>query len=260
MTAVLQVSYSVFHRTVNNTSDRNGGNLNMRKRLVFLLGLLLSSPMLAGTAPPSADAARTLELVRAWVHGQYDNQAQFESDLARKLPPEQIHRQLHQFFAPLTVPIPGIDGYLVYQHASVDGSFSPPSLIRIGLLQYFTDPQSGKLVQRELNFRDAERWKNVYQKPDLLQQIRMSDFEVKPGCDFVLSANAESTEVVGVMQERACTLYSEGLRTTLYARDAVVIKPDEYQFWGQFVDDSGAVRWGTESSEYYRMLRVAAAP
>ena len=42
-------------------------------------------------------------LVRAWVHGQYTNKAQFESDLARKLPPEQIHRQLHQFFAPLTV-------------------------------------------------------------------------------------------------------------------------------------------------------------
>jgi hypothetical protein len=232
----------------------------MCNRLVLLLGLLLGTVAVAGTAPPSADTARTLELVRAWVHGQYSNQAQFESDLARKLPPEQIHRQLHQFFAPLTVPIPGIEGYLVYQHASVDGSFSPPSLIRIGLLQYFSDPQSGRLVQRELNFRDGERWKNVYQKPELLQQIRMSDFEVKPGCDFVLSANADGTEVVGVMQERACTLYSEGLKTMLYARDAVVIRPDEYQFWGQFVDDSGAVRWGTESSEYYRMFRVAGAP
>ena len=56
----------------------------------------------------------------------------------------------------------------------MDGSFSPPSLIRIGLLQYFTDPQSGKLVQRELNFKDGEPWKNVYQKPELLQQIKMS--------------------------------------------------------------------------------------
>jgi len=231
----------------------------MRNRFVLLLGLL-GAVAVADAAPPSADAARTLELVRAWVHGQYNNQAQFESDLARKLPPEQIHRQLHQFFAPLTVPIPGIEGYLVYQHASVDGSFSLPSLIRIGLLQYFTDPQSGRLVQRELNFRDGERWKNVYQKPELLQAIRMSDFEVKPGCDFVLATNVEGTEVTGVMQERACTLYSEGLKTMLYARDAVVIRPDEYQFWGQFVDDSGAVRWGTESNEYYRMFRVSGAP
>jgi hypothetical protein len=217
----------------------------MCNRLVLLLGLLLGTVAVAGTAPPSADAARTLELVRAWVHGQYSNQAQFESDLARKLPPEQIHRQLHQFFAPLTVTIPGIEGYLVYQHASVDGSFSPPSLIRIGLLQYFSDPQSGRLVQRELNFRDGERWKNVYQNPaNCCSRSRMSDFEVKPGCDFVLSANADGTEVSGVMQERACTLYSEGLKAMLYARDAVVIRPDEYQFWGQFVDDSGAVRWG----------------
>jgi hypothetical protein len=232
----------------------------MRNCFVLLLALLLGASLPAGAAPPPADAARTLDLVRAWVHGRYSNQAQFESDLARKLPPEQIHRQLHQFFAPLATEIPGIEGYLVYQHASVDGSFSPPSLIRIGLLQYFTDPQTGKLVQRELNFRDGERWKNVYQKPELLQQVRMNDFEVKPGCDFVLSANAEGTEVSGVMQERACTLYSEGLKTTLYARDAVVIRPDEYQFWGQFVDDSGAVRWGTESSEYYRMFRESGAP
>jgi len=232
----------------------------MRNRFLLLLALLPGVFTLAGAAPPSADAAQTLKLVRAWVHGQYTNKAQFESDLARKLPPEQIHRQLHQFFAPLTVEIPGIDGYLVYQHASVDGSFSPPSLIRIGLLQFFTDPQTGKLVQRELNFKDGERWKNAYQKPELLQQISMADFEVKPGCDFVLSANAAGTEVSGVMQERACTLYSEGLKTMLYARDAVIIRPDEYQFWGQFVDDSGAVRWGTESTEYYRMFRVSGAP
>lgn len=231
----------------------------MRNRFVLLLALLLGASMPAGAAPPSADAEISLDLVRAWVHGQYSNQAQFESDLARNLPPEQIHRQLHQFFAPLTVVIPGIEGYLVYQHASVDGSFSPSSLIRIGLLQYFTDPQTGKLVQRELNFRDGERWKNVHEKPALLRQVSMADFDVKPGCDFVLSTNAEGTEVSGVMQERACTLYSEGLKTTLYARDAVIIRPDEYQFWGQFVDDSGAVRWGTESSEYYRMFRVAGA-
>ncbi|MEZ5563526.1 MAG: CpcT/CpeT family chromophore lyase [Gammaproteobacteria bacterium] len=232
----------------------------MRNRFLLLLALLPGVFTLAGAAPPPVDAAQTLKLVRAWVHGQYTNKAQFESDLARKLPPEQIHRQLHQFFAPLTVEIPGIDGYLVYQHASVDGSFSPPSLIRIGLLQFFTDPQTGKLVQRELNFKDGERWKNAYQKPELLQQISMADFEVKPGCDFVLSANAAGTEVSGVMQERACTLYSEGLKTMLYARDAVIIRPDEYQFWGQFVDDSGAVRWGTESTEYYRMFRVSGAP
>jgi hypothetical protein len=235
----------------------------MRNRPVLLLSLLLGLGSLASglvsAAPPSGDAGQTLRLVRAWVYGQYNNTAQFESDLARKLPPEQIHRQMHQLFAPLTVEIPGIDGYLVYQHASVDGSFSPPSLIRIGLLQYFSDPQTGKLVQRELNFRDAERWKNAWQKPGLLQQVTMADFEVKPGCDFVLTANAAGTEVTGVMQERACTLYSEGLKTMLYARDAVVIRPDEYQFWGQFVDDSGAVRWGTESTEYYRMFRVAGA-
>jgi hypothetical protein len=213
-----------------------------------------------GTAAPepTAGAQRTLALVKQWVHGQYDNRAQFEADIARKVPAGEIHRRVNQFFAPVTVAVPGIEGYLVYQHASADGSLEPRTIFRVGLLQFITDPATGKLVQRELNFRNGEPWKNAHLKPALLAKATMADVNVNPGCDFHLEANAAGTEVAGRMKERACTMWSDGLKMTLYAEDAVLIRPDEYHFWGRFVDDAGQVRWGTQSRELYRLVRVSA--
>jgi len=218
----------------------------------------LSTLATAATAPVATDAQRTLALVKQWVHGTYNNKAQFDGDLARKVPPTELHRMMNQFFAPVTVAVPGIEGYLVYQHASADGSLEPRTIFRVGLLQFITDPATGKLVQRELNFRDGEPWKNAHLKPELLAKATMADVNVNPGCDFLLEANAAGTEVSGRMKERACTMYSDALKMTLYAEDAVVIRPDEYHFWGRFVDDKGTVRWGTQSRELYRLVRVAA--
>jgi hypothetical protein len=222
--------------------------------LLALLAVLAALPAAAATS----GAERTLALVKAWVHGHYDNKAQFDRDVAANLPPEKIHRQMHQFFAPIDVQIPGIDGYLVYQHASADGSLDPDVLFRVGLLQYLTDPASGKLIQRELMFKDAGPWKNAHLRPELLRRATLADFNVNPGCDFHLAANAEGSEIRGVMQEKACTLYSPGIKMTLYAQDAVLIRANEYGFWGRFVDDSGKVRWGTESEELYQLFRVSA--
>ncbi len=229
----------------------------MRNGIVLFLALLACAATPAAPAAAETEAARTLALVKAWVHGSYNNKEQFERDVAADLPPEKIHRQMNQFFAPVTVTIPGIDGYLVYQHASADGSFNPDVLFRIGLLQYITDPATGKLVQRELNFKDGEPWKNAHRRQEILEKARMADFNVNPGCDFYLTANAQGTEIRGTMKEKACTMYSEGIKMTLYAEDAVLIRPDEYGFWGRFVDGSGKVRWGTESEELYRLVRVS---
>jgi hypothetical protein len=228
----------------------------MRHGIFILLLAALASAAPAAPAASTPESERTLKLVKAWVHGSYDNKAQFEREVAANLPPEKIHRQMNQFFAPITVGIPGIDGYLVYQHASADGSLNPDVLFRVGILQYITDPASGKLVQRELMFKDDKPWKNAHQRQEILAKAKMEDFNVNPGCDFFLTANTEGTEVTGKMKDKACTMYSAGLKMTLYAQDAVFIRPAEYGFWGRFVDDSGKVRWGTESEELYRLQRV----
>jgi hypothetical protein len=85
----------------------------------------------------------------------------------------------------------------------------------------------------------------------------MADFNVNPGCDFYLTANPERTEVSGEIRKNACSMYSPGIKMTLYAQDAVLIRENEYGFWGRFVDDTGKVRWGNESNELYRLMRVS---
>lgn len=229
----------------------------MRWLLVTAVLVSLGATANAAETPgKNAEAERTLALVKAWVHGSYDNQAQFQGDVARHAPVTELHRLMHQFFAPVTVKVPGIEGYLVYQHASADGSFDPRSVFRVGLLQYLVDAE-GRLVQRELSFRDGERWKNAWRQQELLARATLADVTVNPGCDFHLQADAAGTVVNGVMTPKACTMFSDALKATLYAEDAVVIGPDEYQFWGRFVDDAGQVRWGTASRELYRLQRTA---
>lgn len=46
---------------------------------------------------------------------------------------------MHQLFVPLTVDVPAIPGYLVFQQSSVDGSDDPEAIFRVGLLQFFVD-------------------------------------------------------------------------------------------------------------------------
>ncbi|NND55253.1 MAG: hypothetical protein HKN56_09835, partial [Gammaproteobacteria bacterium] len=68
------------------------------------------------TAPDNAE--QSLALVKEWVHGNYNNVAQAEADMASDLPPEQMHRPMHQLFVPMDAP--NIEGYIVYQQSAMD--------------------------------------------------------------------------------------------------------------------------------------------
>ena len=46
------------------------------------------------------ETSRELELVKEWVHGNYNNVAQADADIAADLPPEEMHRPMHQLFVP----------------------------------------------------------------------------------------------------------------------------------------------------------------
>lgn len=227
-----------------------------RIALIVISLLFCSGPVLAAGAGQN-EVDRTLTLIKQWVHGQYNNKAQFESDLARKVPDNEMHRVMHQLFVPVTVPIPALDGYLVFQQSAADGSTDPAMIIRVGILQFLPDPASGAVIQRELNFRNKDPYKNAQLNQDVLRKVTLADFNVNTGCDFFLKANKDSTELAGPLKEGACRMKNPGTGKDMIADDAVVIRPDEFWFRGKFRDEAGRVVWGTESPEMNKLVRVS---
>jgi hypothetical protein len=208
-------------------------------RAAVMIGLLALGvvPGVGFSADKQSEAEQALGLIRSWVTGRYDNSTQATRDLDNPaVPDEQKHRLMHQLFVPVTVAVPSIPGYLVFQQSSVDGSENPETIIRAGLLQFFVD-EGGTVHQRELNFRDLDAFKNAHRDPDR-----------PPSGD----------EISGPMKAGACRMFSQGLNKELIADDAVTIRPDEYWFLGRFVDETGAVVWGNASPEPVKMLRLPA--
>jgi hypothetical protein len=218
--------------------------------VAVIAGLLLAAVPQAGVpAGRAPDAEQALQRVQRWVRGRYDNRLQAERDLADPAIPDDLkHRLMHQLFVPVTVPVPAIPGYLVYQQSSVDGSDDPSMITRAGLLQFFIDG-SGRLHQRELNFRDLDAFKNAHRDPERLRTLTLEQVRLDPGCDFLLALAEGGGEVAGPMQAGACRFFSQGLNKQLTADDAVTIRADEYWFLGRFVDAEGRVMWGNASSE-----------
>ncbi len=233
----------------------------MRVAIPTALLLLATLPALAGTPVDSSSiksqshAEQALVLIRRWVSGRYDNAAQAEQDLADpRVPDDQKHRLMHQLFVPVTVDVPAIPGYLVFQQSSVDGSDDPEAIVRVGLLQFFVD-DAGQLRQRELNFKDLDPFKNAHRDPQRFRQLTLDQFRVDSGCDFLLALATSGQEVGGPMRAGACRFFSKGLNKELTADDAVTIQPDEYWFLGRFVDDTGKVMWGNASAEPVKLVR-----
>ncbi len=215
-------------------------------------GIIFTAAALAACNPaPPENAA--LELIQKWVNGSYSNVAQAEADIAAGLPPEKMHRAMHQLFAP--VEVPGIDGYIVYQQSSMDGSENPAMIFRHGLMQYIEDPESHTLRQRELYFKDGERFKNAHRNPEILADLTLDDMTWDEGCDFHLTPNADGTMVSGPLIERACVLFNQGLQQNMYADDLVEITTTEYRFRGRYIDADGNVMWGTNSGELNRLVK-----
>lgn len=221
-------------------------------RVIFCLALL-ASVAAAGASEPGtkADMDRTMQLVRTWVQGSYDNGAQVAAEVATDVPDGLKHRQMYQLFVP--VEMPNIPGYTVYQQASVDGSTDPDRIVRNGVLQFIRDDDTGTIRERELNFREPKRFHNAHLQAGSLADLTLDDFEWNPGCDFFLTAAADGSEVRGPIG--LCQIEMGG--QTLTADDEVVIRPDEFWFLGRYTNADGQIMWGNASDEHTKLARTA---
>ena len=223
----------------------------MTKLLTFLLVALATGTPAAAQDSAEAEMDRTLERVRAWVQGGYDNREQVAAELANDVPDTLKHRQMYQLFVP--VEMPSIPGHTVYQQASVDGSTDPDRIWRNGILQFIRDPATGSVRERELNFKEPKRFHNAHLEPGSLAGLSLDDFEWDPGCDFYLKTSADGSEVRGPVG--TCQIEMAG--QTLTADDEVVIRPDEFWFLGRYVNNEGRIVWGNASDEHTRLRRTA---
>ena len=227
----------------------------MRFRAIFPAMLVLSLGFTA--CAPADDTSETgttsaMQLVQQWVQGSYNNVHQFEADMAAGLPPEETHRPMHQLFVPIDAP--QLDGYIVYQQSSMDGSETPAMIFRHGLMQYIEDSERGVLIQRELYFKDAEPYKNLHHNPGLLADVTLDQLTWDEGCDFHLTVNAAGDMVSGPLPGQ-CVLFNQGMQKNMYADDRVEITATEYAFHGRYRDEDGNIVWGTASEELNRMVR-----
>lgn len=222
--------------------------VNPLVRWTALLGLLFS-----GTAYGDADS--TMALLEQWVHGYYNNAAQAQADLERDIPDSHRHRLMHQLFVP--VQIPNLPGHSVFQQAATDGSMNPRWIVRLGILQFFIDEETGLVRQRELAFKRQDDFKNAHLQPEKLAGLSAADFEFDPLCDFHLELNPDGKGIAGPMLDGQCLLNRPGLEKPLIAEDRIEITADSYSFLGRFLDDAGNVMWGTPSDELNRLARIS---
>lgn len=219
----------------------------------FLLGLLLAAACADGVAATRAELEAGLDQVRAWVRGGYDTTEQAAADVAAGVPDELKHRVMFQLFAPANIP--AMDGYLVYQQASVDGSTDPERIWRNGVLQFFVDEESGSVRMRELNFREPEQFHNAQFDLGRLESLTAADFRWDAGCDFYLLPDPENQSLIGPIGENSCRMQAPGTGEELVAEDEVVITPDEFWFLGRFVNAEGRTMWGNASDEHVKLRR-----
>ena len=67
---------------------------------------------------------------------------------------------MHQVFFPIEMPF--LDGVVIYQQSSIDGSDDPDLVIHRGLLHFFVSTETGLVHQRKLSFKDEKSVVNVH--------------------------------------------------------------------------------------------------
>lgn len=231
----------------------------MRNLTVILLvgTLAFFEPTVAPAAETSDLLTKTMELIEQWiVPGHYDNSAQVEGELNSNIPENLRHRPMYQLFVP--VDLPQIDGITHFQQAYADSNHD--MVVRVGITQFFADPESGRVRMRELHFHDEQIFYDAHKDPTQLESLTLDDVWWDEGCDFYLLIKEQETEISGPMNEGTCILQDDLFGVELAAEDEVVILPGELRFLGRYVDADGQVMWGNESDELNKLVFTGMAP
>lgn len=235
------------------SSDRS--DWIMRKILALgLVTLCVSSLAAIAASQKQPDAAaKTLELVEAWIGGTYDNSAQTKADIANNVPEDQRFTALHQYVVP--VELEAFEGLNYFSQLSNDGTTD--TLLGIGIYQFLIDDESGQVVMRYHVFNESEPYTNAHLDLSKLDGVTLEDVHNNEGCKFYLSPNEDGTQIDGVMEENACFPISRATGTKIKHEDVFIVKPGELWNDAKYFDLDGNLLFGNKTGDYQKQVRIA---
>ncbi len=150
----------------------------------------LAAPLAKGQTAPGADAQATLAALVASWSGVYDDLEQVIFD-ERALTPlvSDDTRRIRTIVAPVALPWLG-PSVLYLEEFSQDDPEDPRREVLLWLAPE-RGSDAGTVRVRELTFREPERWRHLYQRPELLRRLRAGDLASMPGCDLVLTRDGD---------------------------------------------------------------------
>ncbi len=225
----------------------------MRHLAAFLALFAFAAP--AVVAQEAGEIEVTLELIKEWLGGTYDNSAQVEMDIANNVPADERFISIHQIVMPLEIE--GFDGLMFFQQLSNDGT--PDTLLQVHLYQYEPDPDSGMVRRRLHLFNDENRYINAHLDLSKFDGLTMDDVhppDTSGGCDYHFSPSDDRTELIGVMMGEGCFPIHPETGQKIQHIDELIIK--DGQIWNNptYYNLDGNLLFGNVTGDYQKQVRI----
>ncbi len=202
------------------------------------------------------DAQATLDLVKEWIGGTYDNRAQVDSDVANNVPQDERFMAMHQIVTP--VDVKAIDGITFFSQLTNDGTTD--TILGIGIYQYYIDAESGQVAMKLHIFNENESYANAHLDLAKVEAVTLDDVHSTEGCGFYLTLAEDKSHIKGEMRENSCYPISRSTGTKIQHLDELMIKPGELWNNARYYDLEGNQLFGNVTGEYAIQVRIDGAP
>lgn len=194
----------------------------------------------------------TLNLIKEWVGGTYDNRAQVETDISNDVPQDERFMPMHQIVTP--VDVKAFDGLTYFSQLSNDGTTD--TILGVGIYHYHIDAESGQVTMRLYMFNDVENYTNAHLDLAKLEAVTLDDVHSTEGCGFYLTLAEDKSHIKGEMKENSCYPISRSTGNKIQHLDELMIKPGELWNNARYYDLEGNQLFGNVTGEYAKQVRI----
>ncbi|XP_064613499.1 uncharacterized protein LOC135477248 [Liolophura sinensis] len=185
--------------------------------MVSVLSLYLIVPFCSGV-PGNVrvrDITDDLNQLMSLAGGDYDNLAQYNSDIARGLPPKDRHMHLHAKFYETKIPALGDNSFFyVQEHENGD----PTQVYSQSINSFYINITTWVIRMRIYKFVDpatAKKYINAFDHPVIFDQLQPSDLKFNDDCGVTWTRLGPEL-FVGKMTMGACVLPYKDTNIIIY--------------------------------------------